>query len=369
MAKDQAELDQALLDAAVNENDSVEEAKKAVEDGANVSHLSGERRQTPLFAAANHRNWKIVEMLLQCDKTNIALQDRHGYTILHYLCVRFEERNIQEMVNIQPLIRLIINKKDPTILNITTKGTSLTALHFICNGSIKNHTNDEKIDDGKNKILAQRNKILIDTMQLLLDAGANVNAVNDMNETPFLMACRRGNVALVRCLVEKNHADFTVSSSTQPLRELAPAGNALFYIKERIYYDRQYQENYDRCIEIKEIVDYLESLGINFHAVNQRGVRIHDYLDKELHETSSSNMFDIEKIKNMFPKFFIEYYLEETKLIKQVILDVTTFIPEIADIIIDFDSSFIRVASKKKPSTVVAAAQLDKLDLTKDNNK
>lgn len=42
----------------------------------------------------------------------------------------------------------------------------------------------------------------VEVVRLLLQHGADVNAVNDYNETPLHYACKRANLVVLQCMIE-----------------------------------------------------------------------------------------------------------------------------------------------------------------------
>ncbi len=67
----------------------------------------------------------------------------------------------------------------------------------------------------------------LETADLLIRAGANVNAANDLRTTPLSLACTNGNAAFVDRLLKAGASPNTaIAIGETPMMTCASAGNA-----------------------------------------------------------------------------------------------------------------------------------------------
>ena len=162
--------------------------------------IQDEEGNTHLHSAIKNKNIEIVKLLLEKgaadlkdseftllldDKGNTPLQDDEGNTLIHTAV----KEEVTEIVK-----ELFLKTKYKKFIDIRDK-KGKTPLHT----AVK----DEKID----------------IVRLLLDNGANPNAVSKEGETPLLIAAQFDNIDIVNLLLEKGADPKNVDEDEKPIQD------------------------------------------------------------------------------------------------------------------------------------------------------
>lgn len=147
--------------------------KRLIEVGVslNQSHVDG---YTALMAAAQNGNLRIAELLLSAGAA-VDVVDRNGQTALMFSC----RRDCFDLTKLLLEAGADVNKK---VSVDSSHFPGFTALHFC---AIRTPFASSDISD------------------LLIQNGAEVDAKDDLGETPLMKAAYGGQIALVRLLVDR----------------------------------------------------------------------------------------------------------------------------------------------------------------------
>lgn len=156
------------LSAAAGDGDVVR-MNRLLNEGAPVDELSeGQWRATPLYWSLFNCKVEAAELLLK-KGANVNLADSYGSSPLH-LAVRCKKVKLS-------LIEQLIQKGADVHYKNTADG--LTSLHYASSSGS------------------------VDVAKLLIDKGADVNAVDNKGTTPLILAVKKNSLAMVRLLLER----------------------------------------------------------------------------------------------------------------------------------------------------------------------
>ena len=221
-----------------------------INKGANINAKDKEN-QTPLHKACQTGNPEIIKLLLDNDKNSLKSRDNYGNTPLHLACLK--GNNIKSLE--------IISQYNPNY-ELTNQFQS-SALHSACSST---GPDAPKI------------------VKLLINKGADINAIDNKNQTPLHIACKTGNPEIIKLLLD-NDKDSLKSRDdygNTPLHLACFEGNNI----ESLEIISKYKPNYEltnqyQCSALHsacssktenapKIVEFLINNGANINAKDNR---------------------------------------------------------------------------------------------------
>ncbi|KAL9616188.1 MAG: hypothetical protein Q9160_008919 [Pyrenula sp. 1 TL-2023] len=162
-----------------------------IQNGAEVNQLDG-NENTPLITDVENQNFSTAKYLLESG-ADVNTRNRQGYTPLHVAC------NIGN----QPLVKLLLDYgANPLVQNASTDtdGTKgwQTAIHT---AAVNNHPG---------------------VIQILLEAGVDIEIQNSFSWTPFMLACTNGSLEAAKILGARG-AKVDATDSSDPWTSLHSA--------------------------------------------------------------------------------------------------------------------------------------------------
>ncbi|XP_051157877.1 uncharacterized protein LOC127279521 [Leptopilina boulardi] len=148
-----------------------------------------------LLGAVRHGFSDIVHNLLTPNiSVNCQLQD--GYTLLHFAC------KAENLTNVKQLLRLgadinAMDENQMSPLYISIKEFSVDVTRFL----MKSADIEARDKFGETPLFLAIEEDNMKSIRLLLEAGANVNSINDYNEYPLYKAMRYGDVNVAKILL------------------------------------------------------------------------------------------------------------------------------------------------------------------------
>ena len=178
-------MTQNLLEAACNEE--WEKVRRLVEEGENVNGVEGGWTHTALHWAVIFRNADMCSFLLSRG-ANVNQADTDGHTPLH-TAADWQQANICQL--------LVDHKADVTSVNTKGETPLLIALSTqrfpwlahdspsVCRPLITNESVNVADHHGTRPLHIAGRKGFVQTVQLLVDCGADVNELNEDGQTPL----------------------------------------------------------------------------------------------------------------------------------------------------------------------------------------
>lgn len=185
---------QALIDAIKDED--FEKAKQYIEAGANMAVVYKDG-VTPLHATAQACNFELTDLILNRSPNIVNFKDKNGWTPLHYTVNSLIHGcDSQTIINIVKLlitkgadINAKIEKANYEFNNSMDKGS--TALTFVVDANNPNFAEIRKKDESQIKIA-----------RLLLEAGADVNILDNHDNTLLFYAIANRDLAMIELLLQ-----------------------------------------------------------------------------------------------------------------------------------------------------------------------
>ncbi len=203
-----SDLDNQLLEACKNNN--YEEAKKLIEQGADVN-TKGEVEFTPLHLASwNENGFEIARLLIE-KGADVNAKDGYGYTPLHRAAQNYDGFEIAKL-----LIENVadVNTKDkygstPLHIAASNEGGFVIAKLLIAKGADVNaKTLDSYSYPGYTPLhFAAQNENGFEITKLLIEKGADVNKKNEYGYTPLFGALDYSDDIEIAKLLIENGAD------------------------------------------------------------------------------------------------------------------------------------------------------------------
>ena len=160
-------------------------------------NLINSQNETPLISAAHENQPAFIQKLLQTDKVDINARDESGMSALFYCIKNGDLESIDLLISKKALIEY----GDMSALHIAAENENPEILkHIIANQGIDL---DRKDSEGKTALhlCANSSSNLVDNAKILIENGANVNAVDNMGSTPLHYAVGNENVDMVKFLI------------------------------------------------------------------------------------------------------------------------------------------------------------------------
>ncbi|XP_041053739.1 palmitoyltransferase ZDHHC13-like isoform X3 [Carcharodon carcharias] len=182
-------------------NNRIELVKYYVSKGAIVDQLGGDLNSTPLHWATRQGHLSMVVLLLKCG-ADPSLVDREGFTCLH-LAVQFQHMPIVAylVAKGQDVDTPDMNGQTPLMMGASRIiGPEPTRFLIKLNASV-NAVDKVHRNTPLHWAVISGN---VAALNVLLDAGANVEVKNAMGETPLGLAQQNRNPWIIHCLLDAN---------------------------------------------------------------------------------------------------------------------------------------------------------------------
>lgn len=184
-----------LLRMFVSGNINIDTVRRLIDEGANVNATDGDR-MTPLHHAPVTNQLDVAALLIERG-ANVNLVDFDGTTALHFAAYYNTPEIMEALLNSgadidaidrlgsTPLMIAVINEWKEIVTFLVNKGANVnivdvkgeTSLHFAAYDS--------------------------DLMELLLEAGANIDAADQYGNTVLMAAVKKRNPVGVKMLIER----------------------------------------------------------------------------------------------------------------------------------------------------------------------
>ena len=197
------EINEGPLEEAVEANDSAM-LKFLIEKGLNVNIKRGAKRVTALHVAAARGRMECAKVLIQAG-AQINLTDRSGRTALHIAAKKGDLCMVKILVAHSADMSLATKERMKPWMLAASAGHSVVAKYLITDDDINANTGM-----GNTLLHLSCKRQDVNTIKLLIEMGASINAVNDRNETSIIIAAKHGfNRTLLKTLI-KAGADCSV---------------------------------------------------------------------------------------------------------------------------------------------------------------
>ncbi|XP_057298791.1 uncharacterized protein LOC130629553 isoform X2 [Hydractinia symbiolongicarpus] len=146
-----------------------------------IINLTDDEGNTALHYALTYKNYAVVSILLDSGECAVDLVNQAGYSpIMLAALAGFEKKNDKYVM--QRLLRM---------------------------GDI----NKESADTGQTPLMLAVSRGNLGTVDLLLDAGCDVNAIDDEGSTALMCSCEHGNINIVKALLAHPGCDATIEDN------------------------------------------------------------------------------------------------------------------------------------------------------------
>ena len=173
-------------------NDKYEDIQELLRAGLNPNSINN-KQQPALMQAIRDGAWKSFDIILANPKTDVNLGNQFGETPLMYVAL------LGDTVRAQKLIArgAKVNKDGWTPLHYaSTKGQAAMVKLLLANGALPNEISPE----GDTALFMAVQTDSLETVQLLINAGADPSASNLKAQDSIDMARLKGKDALARAL-------------------------------------------------------------------------------------------------------------------------------------------------------------------------
>ena len=275
----------ALFFAVDANSRSVECIGRLVKAGANIDQTDNSEKTALYFAIEQEKSASVGKLMQlgaslhkcvyqwvksgdidtitkQITKSNVNIKDDQGQTALFYAAIENRPDIIDVLISKGGVVN-DTDKNEQTVL-------SYAAQHFDCKCLKKLIANGGKfksdIQDHKNVTKMLHETVTsdsnVDILEMLIDAGVDINGVDNNERTALMFAARAGNARAVKTLIE-HKANVTHTDNH--------GRNALFYAIEN---------------DTPELIDILIGNGIDVNQTNNQGNTALTYACKQEYTTS-----------------------------------------------------------------------------------
>lgn len=173
-------------------NDKFEDIQELLRTGLNPNSINN-KQQPALMQAIRDGAWKSFDIILANPKTDVNLGNQFGETPLMYVALLGDTARAQKLI----ARGAKVNKDGWTPLHYaSTKGQAAMVKLLLANGALPNEISPE----GDTALLMAVQTDSLETVQLLINAGANPSASNLKAQDSIDMARLKGKDALARAL-------------------------------------------------------------------------------------------------------------------------------------------------------------------------
>jgi len=173
-------------------NDKVEDIQDLLKAGLNPNTINN-KQQPALMQAVRDQAWKTFDVLLANPKTDVNLGNQFGETPLMYVALLGDVPRAKKLI----ARGAQVNKDGWTPLHYaSTKGQVEMVKLLLANGALPNEISPE----GNTALFMAVQTDSLETVQLLINAGADPTASNLKAQDSIDMARMKGKDALARAL-------------------------------------------------------------------------------------------------------------------------------------------------------------------------
>jgi ankyrin repeat protein len=173
-------------------NDKFEDIQELLRTGLNPNSINN-KQQPALMQAIRDGAWKSFDIILANPKTDVNLGNQFGETPLMYVALLGDTARAQKLI----ARGAKVNKDGWTPLHYaSTKGQAAMVKLLLANGALPNEISPE----GDTALLMAVQTDSLETVQLLINAGADPSASNLKAQDSIDMARLKGKDALARAL-------------------------------------------------------------------------------------------------------------------------------------------------------------------------
>ena len=160
-----------------------------------VDHADGEGRTALHLVAGYHAD--VVQVLIDAG-ANIEARDNSGYSPLHFACSSGSPDSVKMLVRAGAGVRVTNNYGDTCLIFAASRGHTEIVRYLVGLKEVEvDHTDDE---DGTALHWAADNNHA-DVVQVLIDAGANIEVRDNNGYSPLLWSCSSGSLDVAKLLV------------------------------------------------------------------------------------------------------------------------------------------------------------------------
>lgn len=173
-------------------NDKYEDVQESLRAGVNPNIVNN-KQQPALMQAVRDQAWKSFDVLLANPKTDVNQENQFGETALMYVALLGDTTRAQKLI----ARGAKVNKQGWTPLHYaSTKGQAATVRLLLSNGALPNDISPE----GNTALFMAVQTDSLETVQLLINAGADPSASNLKAQDSIDMARLKGKDGLARAL-------------------------------------------------------------------------------------------------------------------------------------------------------------------------
>ena len=173
-------------------NDKYEDVQDLLRAGLNPNAVNN-KQQPALMQAVRDQAWKTFDVLLANPKTDVNLENQFGESALMYVALLGDTARAQKLITRGARV----NKEGWTPLQYaSTKGQAPMVKLLLANGALPNEISPE----GNTALFMAVQTDSLETVQLLINAGADPGASNLKAQDSIDMARLKGKDALARAL-------------------------------------------------------------------------------------------------------------------------------------------------------------------------
>lgn len=173
-------------------NDKYEDVQELLRTGVSPNMINN-KQQPALMQAVRDQAWKSFDVLLANPNTNVNQENQFGETALMYVALLGDTTRAQKLISRGAKV----NKEGWTPLHYaSTKGQAAMVRLLLSQGALPNDISPE----GNTALFMAVQTDSLETVQLLINAGADPSASNLKAQDSIDMARLKGKDALARAL-------------------------------------------------------------------------------------------------------------------------------------------------------------------------
>ena len=198
-----------FLHYAVHGNCSKEVLQTVIDLGADVN-ATNKHNETALMLASRKGNVDAMNLLISVG-VNRTIENADGDTWLHYAVDgNCSKEVLQAVIDLGANVNAI-NKHNGTSLILSSVNGDIDAMNILSDSGVDANTVDVKGDTLLH--IAIHKNVKLETLQAIIDHGADVNATNKDGATALILACNVAQRVLVKVLLTAG-ADTTITDAS-----------------------------------------------------------------------------------------------------------------------------------------------------------